>query len=49
MMKSRRTRKAGHATCMGENRNIYRVSVGKPDGEEVIWKAQAQMGEHYGT
>jgi hypothetical protein len=25
-------RNAGHVACMGENRNAYRVSVGKPEG-----------------
>jgi len=25
-----RMRWAGHVTCMGETRNVYRISVGKP-------------------
>jgi hypothetical protein len=31
MMKSRRMKRAGHVARIGDNRNIYRVSVGKPD------------------
>jgi hypothetical protein len=32
-IKSRRMRWAGHVTRMGEGRNVYRVLVGKPEGE----------------
>jgi len=31
--KSRRMRWAGHVARMGEERGVYRVSVGKPEGE----------------
>ena len=31
--KSRRMRWAGHVACMGEERGVYRVLVGKPEGE----------------
>jgi hypothetical protein len=31
-MKSRRMRWAGHVACMGEERKLYRVLVGKPKG-----------------
>jgi hypothetical protein len=31
-IKSRRMRWVGHVACMGEGRNMYRVSVGKPEG-----------------
>jgi len=31
VIKSRRLRWAGHAACTGENRNAYRVWVGKPE------------------
>jgi len=30
VIKSRRMRWAGHVTCMGEERGVYRVLVGKP-------------------
>jgi hypothetical protein len=39
-IKSRRMRWAGHVARMGERRNVYRVSVGKPEGE-TIWKTKA--------
>jgi hypothetical protein len=32
IMKSRRTRWAGHVAGMGEKRNAYRLLVGKPEG-----------------
>jgi hypothetical protein len=32
-IKSRRRRWAGHAACMGEGRNMYRVLVGNPEGK----------------
>jgi hypothetical protein len=33
MTKSRRMRWEGHVTQMGENRNAYRILVGKPEGD----------------
>ena len=33
MIKSRRMRWAGHVACMGEERRVYRVLVGKPEGK----------------
>jgi hypothetical protein len=35
-MKSRRMRWAGHMARMGEGRNLYRVLVGKPEGENPL-------------
>jgi hypothetical protein len=32
MIKSRRTRWAGHVARMGKKRNAYRILVGKPEG-----------------
>ena len=32
-IKSRRTRLAGHVARMGEERGVYRVLVGKPEGD----------------
>jgi len=32
VIKSRRMRWAGHVVCMGEERGVYRVLVGKPEG-----------------
>jgi hypothetical protein len=36
MIKSRRMRWAGHVARMGENRNAYRILVGKPEGKSPI-------------
>jgi hypothetical protein len=33
IMKARRIRWAGYIVRMGENRNAYRLSVGKPEGQ----------------
>jgi hypothetical protein len=36
MIKSRRMRWAGHVARMGENRNAYRILVGKPAGKRPL-------------
>jgi hypothetical protein len=36
IMKSRRMRWAGHVARMGENRNAYRLLVGKPEGKRPL-------------
>jgi hypothetical protein len=33
IIKSRKTRWAGHVARMGEKRNVYRLLVGKPEGK----------------
>jgi hypothetical protein len=33
VIKSRRMRWAGHVACVGEERGVYRVLVGKPEGK----------------
>jgi hypothetical protein len=40
-IKSRRMRWVGHKAHMGEGRNVYRVLVGKPEGEKTTWKTKA--------
>jgi len=35
VIKSRRMRWAGHVARMGEEREVYRVLVGKPEGNET--------------
>jgi hypothetical protein len=35
-IKSRRMRWAGHVTRMGEERNVYRVLMGKPEGNKPL-------------
>jgi hypothetical protein len=36
MVKSRRVRGAGHVACMGEDRGVHRVLVGKPEGKRPL-------------
>jgi hypothetical protein len=36
MFKSRRKRLAGHLTRMGENKNAYRILVGKPEEKRAL-------------
>ena len=36
VMKSRRMRWAGHVARMGEERGVYRVLVGKPEGRSPL-------------
>jgi hypothetical protein len=36
VIKLRRMRWAGHVTCMGEGRGVYRVLVGKPEGKRPL-------------
>jgi hypothetical protein len=37
-IKSRRMRWAGHVARMGEERNVYRVLMGKPEGKRPLGK-----------
>jgi len=36
MIKSRRMRWAGHVACMSEERGMYRVLLGKPEGRRPL-------------
>ena len=36
VIKSRRMRWAGHVSCMGEERRVYRVLVRKPEGKRPL-------------
>jgi hypothetical protein len=36
MIKSRRTRWAGHVALLGEKRNAYRILVGTPEGKRPL-------------
>jgi hypothetical protein len=36
IIKSRRMRWAGHVARIGENRNVYRLLVGKPEGRRLL-------------
>jgi hypothetical protein len=35
-IKLRRMRWAGHMACMGEERKVYKVLVGKPEGKRLL-------------
>ena len=49
VIKSRRMRWAGHVAHMGEERGVYRVLVGKPEGRRLLgrprhrWVANIRM------
>jgi len=36
VIKSRRMRLTGHGACMGEERGVYRVLLGKPEGRRPM-------------
>jgi hypothetical protein len=36
VIKSRRMRWVGHVACMGEERSVYRVLVGRPEGKRPL-------------
>jgi hypothetical protein len=38
VIKSRRMRWAGHVAQLGEERGVYRVLVGKPEGKRPLWR-----------
>jgi hypothetical protein len=39
-IKSRRMRWVGHVACIGEERKVYKVSMGKPEGKRPLGKAR---------
>jgi hypothetical protein len=46
MMKSRRMSWAGHVACLGEKRNAYRVSVGKPEGRRPLGRPRCRWEDN---
>ena len=42
VIKSRKMRWAGHVACMGERRDIYRVLVGKPEGNRSLGRPRCR-------
>jgi len=42
VIKSRRMRWAGHVTRMGEERGVYRVLVGKPEGRRPLGRPRSR-------
>jgi hypothetical protein len=43
--KSRRMRWAGHVACMGENRKVYMVLAGKPEGKRPLGRLRYRWEE----
>jgi hypothetical protein len=46
MIKSRRMRWAGHVAGMGENRNAYRILVGKPEGKRPLGRPRPRWEDN---
>ena len=40
VVKSRRMRWAGHVACMGEERGVHRVLLGKPEGKRPLGRTR---------
>jgi len=45
VIKSRRMRWAGHVVCMGEERGVCRVLVGKPEGKRPLGRPRRRWVE----
>jgi hypothetical protein len=46
VVKSRRMRWEGHVARMGEDRDVYRVLVGKPEGERPLGKPRRRWEDN---
>jgi hypothetical protein len=46
VIKSRRLRWAGHVACMGEGRGVYRVLVGKFEGERPLGRPRRRWEDN---
>ena len=46
VIKSRRTRWAGHVVCMGERRGVYRVLVGKAEGKRPLGRPRLRWEDN---
>jgi hypothetical protein len=44
--KSRRISWAGHVSCMGKRRGVYRVLVGKPEGKRPLWRPRSRWEDN---
>jgi hypothetical protein len=45
-IKLRRVKWVGHVTCMGEMRNAYRISVGKPEGKRPLGRPRRRWEDN---
>ena len=48
VIKSRRMRWAGHVACMGEERGVYRVLVGKLEGKRPLGRPRCRWVDNIG-
>jgi hypothetical protein len=46
VIKSRRMRWVGHVALMGEERGVYRVLVGKPDGKRPLGRPRCRWEDN---
>jgi hypothetical protein len=46
VVKSRRMRWAGHVACMGEDRRVHRVLVGRPEGKRPLGRPRHRWEEN---
>jgi hypothetical protein len=44
-IKSRKMRWAGHVSCMGEGRSMYRVLMGKPEGKRPLGRPRCRWDD----
>ena len=49
VIKSRRVRWAGHVARMGEEREVYRVLVGKPEGRRPLGRPKRRRADNIRT
>ena len=49
VIKSRKMRWAGHVVCMGEERGVYRVLVGKPEGRRPLGRPRHRWVDNIRT
>ena len=49
VIKSRRMRWAGHVARMGEDRGVYRVLVGKPEGKRPLGRPRRRWVDNIRT
>ena len=49
VIKSRRKRWAGHVARMGEERGLYRVSLGKPEGKRPLGRPRRSLVDNIRT
>ena len=48
LIKSRRMRRAGYVAHMGEERGVYRVLVGKPEGKRPLGRPRRRWVDNIG-